>query len=388
MNNFVYQNPTKIIFGKETIGKIGEEIKNHNIKSVLILYGKGSIFKNGVYDKVVESLKANDIQYIEKGGVKPNPVLSFVRETVRLVKENNIEAILAVGGGSVIDSAKAIGAGAVYDGDIWDAFEGNVNLSNSLPIFSVLTLSATGSEMNGYAVITNETENKKWAFTAGLSSYPKVSVIDPTVQFTLPKEQTVYGAIDVLSHIFELYFDGTPETDLPDELAEGLVRTIIKSVKTLIDKPEDYNARANLAWSATLALNGIIGAGRNYGDWATHSIEHSISAFYDVAHGAGLAVIFPAWMSYNINLINDKLIRLGRNVFSQDINEGSQTIKQLVEFYKSIGAPVKLTDFGIQENDLDKLADNAALQAPLGALRKLERDDIYQIYSIAFKGEY
>jgi len=221
-----------------------------------------------------------------------------------------------------------------------------------------------------------------------LASYPKVSIIDPIVQFTLPREQTVYGAIDALSHIFELYFDGTPETDLPDELAEGIIRIIIKSTKTLINKPDDYNARANLAWSATLALNGIISAGRNYGDWATHSLEHSISAFYDVAHGAGLAVMFPAWMLYNINLINEKLIRLGKNVFGHDIKEGRQTIKQLVEFYKSIGAPVKLTDFGIKKDELNKLADNAALQSPLGTIRKLERDDIYQIYSVAFKGEY
>ncbi|KAB2843193.1 MAG: iron-containing alcohol dehydrogenase, partial [Melioribacteraceae bacterium] len=340
-----------------------------------------------VYNTVTNSLKENDIKYVECGGVKPNPILSKVYEAIEICKKENIDAILAVGGGSVIDSAKAIGAGAIYNGDIWDAFEGKTRLKKSLPIFTVLTISATGSEMNGYAVVTKEDEKKKWAFTAGVSSFPKVSIIDPSIQSTLPKEQTTHGAVDAMSHIFELYFDGSTNTDIMDEYSEGLLRTIIKHTKILLKDSQNYESRAQLVWAATLALNGTNGTGRNWGDWATHSMEHSISAYHDIAHGAGLAIMFPAWMNYVYKIMPEKFARLAEKVF--EIKEGTieekavAGIEAVKKFYREIGEPVSLNDINLSEKDIPTLADNASLQAPLGRLKKLERHDIENIFNIA-----
>lgn len=388
MRNFVFYNPTKILFGEGKIADLGKEIVNHGAKKVLLHYGKSSIFKNGVYDQVTKTLKEAGIEYVEFGGVKANPVLSMVYEGIELCRNENVDAILAVGGGSVIDSAKAIAAGVKYDGDVWDAFEGKVRLKDGLPIFTVLTLSATGSEMNGGSVITKEDEKKKWAFSAGAASYPRVTVIDPANQYTLPPNQTVNGAVDAMSHVFELYFDGTDNTDVQDELAEGIIRTMMKHVKVLLRDPQNYESRAQFAWGATIALNGWNTAGRNGGDWATHMIEHSLSAFYDVAHGAGLAVIFPAWMKYVHNEKPEKFVRLAENVFGvkggTDEEKITAMIERLQHFYQEIGAPITLTDLNVPESDLEKLADNAALAAPLGKLKKLNREDILNIYKLAY----
>ncbi len=284
MKKFVFHNPTKIIFGENTVSKIGEEIKKSGLKKVLLHYGGGSIKKNGVYEQVTNSLKENNIDFIEVSGVKPNPILSKVHEGIKVARENNVDGILAVGGGSVIDSAKAIAGGFYYDGDIWDAYSGKYVIKKALPLFTVLTLSATGSEMNGNSVITKEETKQKWA-THSKHIYPKVSIIDPTVQFSLPPQQTVNGAVDAISHVMEYYFDGTTDTEIQDQIAEGIIRTVIKSTEILLKKPEDYHARANLAWSATLALNGLLNAGSSGGDWSSHTLEHSVSALFDIAHG-------------------------------------------------------------------------------------------------------
>lgn len=387
MNNFEFYNPTKILFGKGTIEKIGSEIKTKDYKKVLFLYGKSSIFKNGVYETVSKSLKENNIEFVELGGVQPNPVLSKVYDAIEICKKENIDAILAVGGGSVIDSAKAIAAGAYYEGDIWDAFEGKVKLKKSLPLFTVLTISATGSEMNAFAVITKEDEKKKWAFTAGASSYPVVSIIDPSIQSTLPEEQTMHGAVDAMSHIFELYFDGSDNTDILDEYSEGLLRIIIKHTRILLNDPDNYESRAQLVWAATLALNGSNGTGRSWGDWATHSMEHSISAYYNIAHGAGLAIMFPAWMKYVYKIKPEKFARLAEKVFG--ILDGSIEEKALAgieavkKFYKEIGEPTSLKDINLTEKEIPTLAENASLQAPLGRLKKIEKSDIESIFNIA-----
>lgn len=389
MKNFEFNNPTKIVFGTDTIPVIGEEINNFDVKKVLLLYGKGSIFKNGVYDNTVVSLQAAGVDWIELGGVKPNPVLSKVYEAIQLCKEEKIEAVLAVGGGSVIDSAKVIAAGALFDGDIWDVFEGKDKVSESLPIFSILTLSATASEMDPFAVITKEEDKKKWAFSAGLASYPKVSIIDPSVQSSLPKEQTVNGAVDTMSHVFELYFNGVHYTDVQDEIAEGIIRTVMKHVKILLDDPTNYESRAQLAWCATLALNGINAAGRGFGDWATHTLEHSVSAYYDIAHGAGLAIMFPAWMRYNYKEDLPKFVRFAERVFGitegADEEKANLAIDKLKQFYKELGAPVTLKEIGVTLNDLDKLTDNAAMRAPEGKLKKLYKEDILEIYKLAYE---
>lgn len=386
MQNFEFVNPTKILFGKEMITKLGKEIKTNSVTKVLLHYGKSSIFKNGVYDQVVTTLKENNIEWVELGGVKPNPVLSKVQEGIEVCRKENLDGILAVGGGSVIDSAKAIAAGVLFDGNIWDAFEGKKRATKGLPIFTVLTLSATASEMNAFAVITKEDENKKWAFSAGYDSYPKVSVIDPSVQMTLLKEQTVNGAVDAISHIFELYFDGTKQTDLQDEIAEGIIRTVMKHVKILLNDPENYESRAQLAWSATLALNGLNSAGRTWGDWSTHTLEHSLSAYYDIAHAAGLSIMFPAWMKYVYKNDIPKFARFGRNIFSLEGNDEDvavESINKIIEFFNEIGSPTSLKQVDIKQDAIEKLTENASLRAPIGVLMKLNKDDIREIYKLA-----
>lgn len=388
MKNFNFYNPTKIVFGKDTIQNIGIEIKSRNISKVLLVYGKGSIFKNGVYDSVVKSLKENGVQFIELGGVKPNPVLSKVLEAIELAKNEKVEAVLAVGGGSVIDSAKVIAAGSIYDRDIWQAFEGNISLDKSLPIFTVLTISATASEMNPFAVVTKEDEKKKWPFSAGESSYPTVSIIDPAIQSTLPVAQTVNGAVDSIAHILELYFDGSDHTDVQDELAEGMIRNVMKHVRILLDDPENYNSRAELAWTATLALNGLNIAGRNGGDWATHNLEHSLSAFYDIAHGAGLAILMPAWMKYVYQEKPERFVKFAERIFG--ITESStdqialEGIDRLKSFFAEIGAPTSLKQADIPENILPELAENATIKSSFGRLKLIDKDAAQSIYELAF----
>ncbi len=380
MRDFVFHNPTKIVFGKGKIKQIGEEIKNFGVKKVLFLYGRGSIKKNGVYEDVANSLKESGIDWVEVSGVKPNPVLSKVHEAIEVARRENVEAILAVGGGSVIDSAKTIAAGFYYDGDIWDAFIGKYRVKRSLPIFVVLTISATGSEMNGGAVITNEKTNQKYSFWS-FTSYPKVSIIDPTVQFSLPKEQTVYGGVDAIVHVLEYYFDGSKERILMDRIMESIIKTIMESVEKLIRDPEDYDARSNLAWSATLALNGLTSTGSFGGDWSSHAIEHSLSALYDIPHGAGLAIITPAWMRYVMEEDREKFERFSKEIFGKDTAE--EGIEAFKSWLKKVGAPTSLKDVEIPENDIEKIAKNAAMRAPFGKLKKLYENDIREILKLA-----
>ncbi|SHE30847.1 hypothetical protein SAMN02745164_00164 [Marinitoga hydrogenitolerans DSM 16785] len=387
MKNFVFHNPTKLIFGKETINEIGDEIKKCGIKKVLLHYGGGSIKNNGVYEKVLKSLKENNIEWVEVSGVKPNPRLSKVYEGIEVAKKNNVEGILAVGGGSVIDSAKAIAGGFYYDGDIWDAYSGKYFIKKALPLFTVLTISATGSEMNGNSVITKEETKQKWA-TSSKELYPKVSIIDPTAQFSLPLKQTVNGAVDAISHVMEYYFDGTKDTEIQDQIAEGIIRTVIFSTEKLLKDPKNYEARANLAWSATLALNGLLRAGSNGGDWASHALEHSVSALFDIAHGEGLAIIFPAWLEYVKNEYIEKFDRFAKEIFNIDTGnsaiDADLGLRVLKEWYKRIGQPVSLKEIGATEKDIERLVENAVQSSPMGKLKKLEEEEIREIYYIAF----
>lgn len=388
MKNFIYHNPTKVLFGKGMVEKLGSEILNHSVKKVLLHYGKKSIFETGLYDKVVKMLNDNNIAFVECGGVKANPSLDKVYEAIDVCKKENVDGILAVGGGSVIDSAKAAGRGYYYNGDVWDLFDGKGESENCLPIFTILTISATGSEMNGNSVISNEKENKKWPISVSMENYPKVTVIDPELQRTLPVAQVVNGAADILAHVFEFYFDGSKNSDLTDEFCEAIIRTTIKQAELLVKDADNYEARANFAWSATQALNMLLQPGRSGGDWATHMIEHSVSMFYDIAHGAGLAVLFPAWMKYVYEENIEQFERFAENIFG--ITEGTpeekslEAIIKLIKFYKNIGAPVTLKEIGIKEEDLEKMAENAALKAPLGNLLKLDKDDILEIYKLAY----
>ncbi len=384
MKDFVFQNPTKIIFGKGKISKLGEEVVKTS-KKVLLVYGKGSIKENGVYDQVISSLKSYGIDFAELSGVKPNPVLSKVHEGVDLARKEQVDGIIAIGGGSVIDSSKTIAAGFYYEGDIWDAFIGKYKAKKSLPIYVVLTISATGSEMNGGAVITNEKTKQKYSFWS-VKSYPRVSILDPSVQFSLPKIQTANGAADVIAHVLELYFDGSRNVQIMDEISEGIVRTVIDSTNILIKTPDDYEARANLVWSATLALNGINGTGRSGGDWASHAIEHSLSALYDIAHGSGLAIIMPAWMRYTYKEDVEKFARFANKVFGIDELDHEKAaimgIDRLKDWYKSIGLPVSLSDAKIPVESVDKIVENAAMRTPFGRLKKLQPSDVKEILNL------
>ncbi|MFC1546179.1 iron-containing alcohol dehydrogenase [bacterium] len=380
MFNFEFHVPTKLIFGKETIHLIGTELQKDGIKKVLLSVGSGSIKNNGVYDEVVKSLEQNGIAWIECWGVQPNPVLSKVNEMIDIARKENVGAVLACGGGSVIDSAKAVCAG-VYMDDIWQAFETKESIQKALPLYTVLTLSAAGTEMNPNAVVTNEEQKKKYHIS-GPALYPKVSIIDPCVQMSLPWQQTVNGALDAMSHVMELYFiGGESETSLA--LDESLIRSIIKMTDSLKNNPGDYNSRANLAWAATLALNGTTEAGQNGGDWASHGIEHGVSAHYpEVAHGAGLGVVFPAWIEYCKNANPQIFNRWAKNVWNKETVE--QGITAMKEKLKSWGTAVSLKELCVETSKFEAIADHTICYGSTGAVKKLTKEDILEILKIAY----
>lgn len=382
MIQYNFYNPTCLLFGSDSIDKLGKRIADFGCSKVLLLAGGGSIKKNGVYDRVKKALAANQIESAEVWGVQANPTLDKVREAIELAKSYGADAILAVGGGSTIDSAKATAAG-VYADDIWQVFEHKEKIKRALPIFTVLTLSATASEMNCNAVITNELENKKYG-TGHPLLYPKVSAIDPAVQTSLPWQQTVNGALDAMAHIMEFYFIGTDEETVI-ALSESLLSSIIKAMAKLKENGNDVTARSNLAWAATLALNGMSGAGLKGGDWACHAISHSISALYpEIAHGAALGVIFPAWMEYvsdeeiNIHQFN----RFSRAVFGRiDIEEGVEGFRKMVAGW---GGSTKLRELGVKETDIVRLAAMTTSGGAVGKLKQLQQEDIEAILRLAY----
>ena len=387
MKNFVFENPTKIIFGKDTIKEIGPEMAKRGVKKALLVYGRESVKKNGVFDQVTGALQGAGIEWVEFGGIQSNPVLTKVRDGIALAKEKAIDAVLAVGGGSVYDSSKAIAAGAVYEGDVWDFFGRRKIPTAALPVFGVLTISATGSEMNALGVVTNEDAKKKWAFTSPVL-YPKVSVIDPSVQATLPANQTANAAVDIIAHVMELYFDGSENIDVMDEYSEGIIRTVIKHAPVLLEDPANYESRAQLAWCATLALNGSNTPGRRGGDFASHGIEHALSVWNDIAHGAGLAIVFPAWMKYVYRDNPKAFLRFGEKIFG--ITEGGEeerilaAIDALQNFFIQVGAPVSMHEAGYKKADLPAIAEIAAGLGLLGNKRKLAQADILAILELAW----
>ena len=380
MDNFKFYNPVKIVFGRDTISQIGELISQFGFKKVLILYGGGSIKGNGVYNAAVSSLSESGIDFVEFGGVQPNPIVNHAREAVKFAKNNDVDAVLAIGGGSVIDEAKAISAG-YYLNDVWNIFEGTETIKKALPLFTILTLSATGSEMNSYGVLTNPEEKKKWSFGSAFS-YPLVSIIDPSVQMKLPWRQTINGGVDSLSHIFEQYFaPGHAEPTLA--IDEALMRTIIKAVNVLQEDELNYTARADLAWSASLALYGLTGVAMNGGEWAVHSIEHAISAYYpEVAHAEGLAVVFPAWMKFVSPDNPERFSRWAKNVFDADTIDGG--IDALTNLFTKWKAPTTLRELNIEKSAIPTLAKNAVLRGTLGNSRKIDYNDVVKILEIAY----
>ncbi|MBE3089436.1 MAG: iron-containing alcohol dehydrogenase, partial [Actinobacteria bacterium] len=351
MENFVFQNTTKIIFGKGTEKSAGAEIKKYSNK-VLLHYGGQSIKKYGLYERVIKSLADADIEFIELSGVQPNPVLSMVKEGIELCRKNNIGFILAVGGGSVIDSAKAIAIGVPYEkDDVWDFFMGKAKAEAAVSIGVILTITAAGSESSVVSVILDEKTQMKKGYHSSLM-LPKFAILNPELTYTLPAFQTACGSADIMSHIFERYFTQSKNTDLTDRLCEGALKTVVENTPIVLANPENYDARAELMWASTLAHNGLLGTGR-IEDWGSHKIGHELSAVYGVTHGATLSVIFPAWMKYvykqNIGRFKQFAFRVWGvdPCFGDDESIALEGIKKLRDFFKEIGLPTTLKELNI-----------------------------------------
>ncbi|MBN1310383.1 MAG: iron-containing alcohol dehydrogenase [Anaerolineae bacterium] len=388
MENFVFQNPTKIIFGKGTESQVGSEVSQYS-KKVLFHYGGGSIKKSGLFDRVIASLTEAGIQYLELGGVKPNPRLSLVHEGIKLCRDNDIEFILAVGGGSVIDSAKAIAVGVPYDGDVWDFYVNKAVAEEALPIGTILTIPAAGSEASIGSVITNEDGWYKRPINYDMLR-PKFSILNPALAFTLPKYQVACGAADIMAHIMERYFTNTKDVDLTDRLCEATLKTIINFVPVVLAEPDNYAAWAEIMWAGTVAHNDLLGTGRAE-DWASHDIEHELSGIYDVAHGAGLAVIFPAWMKYVYQHDVKRFAQFATRVWNVDYSVWAperaalEGIRRLEDFFRRIGLPTTLNDLGIVDDRFEEMASKATKSdtATLGGFVPLNQQDIVDILAMA-----
>lgn len=386
MRDFVFQSPTKIIFGRDTENQAGTEAKKYGTR-VLLHYGGGSIKKSGLYDRVISSLKKEGMEIFELGGVKPNPRLGTIYEGIKLCREKKVDVILAVGGGSVIDSAKAIAVGVPYEGDVWDFFLRKAIPEKSIPLGVVLTIPATGSEASNSCVITNENGWFKKGFNHDINR-PCFSILNPELSFTLPPFQTACGACDIMSHVLERYFTNEQHVDLTDRMCEATLRTVIKYAPIALNEPENYDVRAELMWAGTIAHNGLLGTGR-VEDWASHRIEHELSGIYDVTHGAGLAVIFPAWMKYVYKHNINRFVQYASRVWDvdPDYNDPEWTalegIRRTENFFKEIGLPTTLRGLGISDDRFDEMASKSMAFGPLGGFVKLEKQDVINIYNIA-----
>ncbi|MHA6250590.1 iron-containing alcohol dehydrogenase [Oceanobacillus sp. CAU 1775] len=378
MDNFIYHNPTKLIFGKGQIEQLGEEVKQYGSK-VLVIYGGGSIKRNGIYDQVMDKLQEIDATVYELAGVEPNPRISTVRAGVDICKREGIDFLLAVGGGSTIDCTKAIAVGAKTDADMWDVVMKKEQPQGALPFGTVLTLAATGSEMNPSSVITNWEINEKHGWSSK-DAYPKFSILDPAYTISVPKDQTIYGIVDIMSHVFEHYFHTTENTPMQDRLCEGILLSMIETAPKLVNDLENYDYREIVLLNGTYALNGMVSVGLR-GDWATHNLEHAVSAVHDIPHGGGLAILFPHWMEYVLDENNvDRFKQLAIRVF--DVSTEGKTDREIAlegiaalrSFWNQIGAPSKLSDYDITETDLDKISEKAvSVRKEYGNFKKLDQ---------------
>ena len=358
MNDFKFFTPTRYIFGRESqksAGSLSAELLGSRI---LLVYGQSSAKKTGLLDEIEKSLQAHGVKFYEFGGIRPNPTDGPVREGIRLCREESLSGILALGGGSVIDTAKAIAAGVPYQGDFWDFYSGKAVPSKALPIGVVLTIPAAGSEGSGNSVITKEEGLRKVSIRTEYVLRPKFALMNPELTYSLPPYQTASGIVDMMAHILERYFTPTQGADVSDRISEGLLKAIIQNAPVVMQNPEDYDSRANIMWAGTLAHNGICGCGKTE-DWASHGLEHEISALYDVAHGAGLAVILLAYMKYMLSRKPQRIADLGRNVFNKETPDNSlaaeQAIEEFEKFFKSLGMPLTFAELGIGNPDIDLL---------------------------------
>ncbi|MEM2611875.1 MAG: iron-containing alcohol dehydrogenase [Thermoproteota archaeon] len=384
MEDFEFQCPTKIIFGRGVEKKVGEEVAKYSRK-ILFHYGGGSIKRIGLYDRVVQSLREAGVEFIELPGVKPNPRLSLVKKGIQICRDEKIDFILAVGGGSAIDSAKAIAVGVPYDGDVWDFYTRKAEPREALPVGVVLTIPGAGSEASPSSVITNEEDLSKLSLTTELLR-PRFAFMNPEVTFTVPPYQTACGVADIMAHVMERYFTNIRNTDLTDGLCEATLKTVIKNALIVLREPYNYDARAEIMWASTIAHNDLLETGR-IADWASHIIEHEISGLYDVPHGAGLAVVFPNWMKYVYRNRLEKFVQFAVRVWNidPDFENPEKTalegIERLRSFFKQIGLPTTLKELGIPGDKLEYMASRCTKQgsSKIGNLVKLGKEDVLNI---------
>lgn len=403
MNDFVFLSPTKFVFGRGYTDRVGAEMAQLGFGKVLVMYGQGSVVRTGTLARVLASLDAAGIEYVEAGGARPNPEVTFVRETIVLAREQGISGILAVGGGSTIDAAKAVSFGVPYEGDVWDFFAKKRPIEQSLPLAVVLTIPAAGSEGSSSCVISNDAESRKLGANGDVFR-PRLAIMDPELTFTLPPYQTAAGITDMIAHVCERYFSGVGAVPLTDSIACGIIRTLIEEAPKVLENPKDYDARANIMWAGTLAHNDLAGCGRalspeaRAGGWESHALEHELSAHHtEIAHGAGLAVILPAWMKHVWRHNPQRFLDFALGVFDIEPAEGFEShkdavhdavttaIDELKAFFVSMGMPKRLADFGVGADDIDPMLETLRLNKgePFGAFMPLTIDDARAIYERA-----
>ena len=389
MNNFVFYSPTEFVFGKDTEGQVGELSQKYGARKVMIVYGGGSAQRSGLLDRVKALLDKAGLSWCELGGVQPNPTDGKVYQGIELAKKEDIDLLLAVGGGSVIDTAKAIAAGVPYSGDFWDFFEGKAKVEAALKVAVVLTIPAAGSEGSGNAVITKEATLQKLGIKVPGLLRPVFSIMNPELTYTLPPFQTACGAADMMAHIMERYFSNTPDVELTDRISEGVLKAIIEEAPKAMKNPQDYGARANLMWAGMVAHNDTCGVGREE-DWSSHALEHEVSAVYGVAHGAGLSVIFPAWLTWMTTHNLPKLVQFAVRVWDVPVEGNPEAvalegIRRLRRFFSSLELPITFRELGIPEPDIDLLVNSLHRNKGelLGNYVKLTRQDTAEIYRLA-----
>ena len=389
MNNFTFYSPTEFVFGKGTEMQTGELVRKYGASKVLIVYGGGSVVRSGLLERVKQTLAQTGIPCLELGGVQPNPIDTKVYEGIDLCRREGVDFVLAVGGGSVIDTAKAIAAGVPYEGDFWDFYIQKATLSSALKVAVVLTIPAAGSEGSGNSVITKVSTLQKMSLRAPELLRPRFSIMNPELTFTLPPYQTAAGIVDMMAHIMERYFTNTADTEIADRLCEGTLKAIITEAPRVMADPKDYGARANIMWSGMIAHNGTCGVG-NEEDWASHFMEHEISALYDVTHGAGLAVIFPAWLTWMASHHVEKVAQYAARVWDVPVSEDLKAmalegVARLKSFFTSIGMPVNFAQLGVEHPDIELLVEHlhANKGEQVGCYVRLGRKETREIYELA-----
>lgn len=391
MENFQYYTPTKIIFGRGAEEQTGQLAAEQGCKKVLVHYGGGSVVRSGLLERICRSLDAVGISYVSLGGVVPNPRLSLVYEGIRLARKEQVDFILAVGGGSVIDSAKAIGYGVANEGDVWDFYEKRRTAKACLPIGVVLTIAAAGSEMSDSSVITKE---EGWLKRGYSSNYARArfAVMNPELTMTLPKYQTASGCVDIMMHTMERYFNRSENMEMTDGISEHLLRTVMKNAKILMNEPDNYQARAEVMWAGSLSHNGLTGCGTGGGDWASHQLEHELGGMFDVAHGAGLAAVWGSWARYVMDAAPERFAKFAVNVMgvepeAEKLKTAQKGIEVMEDFYRALDMPVCIGDMGIElaEEQMRELAEKCSHfgKRTIGCIKKLDQEDMYQIYKEA-----